>query len=341
MKIVIDSDIPFLDGRLPEDLELLKMPGKEITREILRDADAVVVRTRTKCDSRLLKDTAIRLVVTATIGRDHIDEGWCEKNGITVKSAPGCNAPGVAQYVLASLLEAGFNPKCHTLGIIGYGNVGSIVALWAQEMGIKTMVCDPPRLEQGFRDIEYVSLEKILQQSDAITLHVPLTEKGKYHTRRLIGKRELEMMKKRAILINSSRGGVVDEAALKDKIITNELKAVIDVWENEPEIDRKLSELAFIATPHIAGYSEEGKKRASGIALESLKEVLGIKVDTEGLKCEAEITEKITPELILRSYSPIKDSLRFKTDTGNFEQQRNNYSYRHEPLFLEPSSINM
>lgn len=356
MKIIVDRAIPFIENRFPEDVKVTYLPGNEISPEIVKDADALIVRTRTRCDKDLLEGSKVKLVATATIGTDHIDIPWCEANGITVKSAPGCNAPGVAQYVLSSLFSIGFNPESHTLGIVGHGNVGSIVAEWAQQMGINILVCDPPRKEAAFRDVEYHDIEEVLRKSDAVTFHVPLTKDGEYPTFRMIGERELEYMKPGAILVNSSRGGVVDEEALKKELRRGRLKAVIDTWENEPYIDPQLVKLAEIATPHIAGYSAQGKMRGTRMALEAVSKALSISVDLSGLECTPNPESRITRSLIQSSYNPRVDHTSLtksliqnppvvpvSTEGGiprslssSFESLRNNYSYRPEPLFLYP-----
>lgn len=330
MKIVIDKDIPFIKGRIPLDVEQVYMAGNEISPEKVKDADALIVRTRTKCDRRLLENSNVKLVATATIGTDHIDVPWCESNGITVKSAPGCNAPGVAQYVWASLLAEGFDSSRLVLGIVGYGNVGRIVAEWAKALGVKTLITDEPRKVYGYKDVEYLPMTEVLEKSDAVTLHVPFTKEGTYPTYKLIGEKEIDLMKRGAILVNSSRGGVVEEASLKKRLRGGELKAVVDVWENEPMIDTELVALADITTPHIAGYSEEGKKRGTRMALEAVRDVLGIEVNLEGLECKPVPAESISREIIENSYDPVEDSKALKRDISAFESLRNNYDYRCE-----------
>lgn len=334
MKIVIDEDIPFVSGRFPENVEVVSLPGKEIKPDDVKDADALIVRTRTRCDAALLKGSKVKLVATATIGTDHIDTQWCEENGITVRNAPGSNAPGVAQYLFASLFRAGFNPGKDSLGIIGYGNVGKIVAEWAKEMGIRVMVSDAPLKAQGLNDIDYMEMEDVLKEADAVTLHVPFTTTGDFPTFKLIGTPELELMKTGAILVNSSRGGVVDEKALKPFLRRGNLISIVDVWENEPTIDPELLSLVKFGTPHIAGYSAEGKKRATRMVLQSVNEIFGVPVDLSGLECLPEHNKKITPELILESYDPQRDFSELKEHPEKFELLRNRYNYRHEPFFI-------
>lgn len=334
MKIVFDNAIPFIHNRLPEEVKQVYLPGNEITAASVEDADALIVRTRTKCNESLLKNSGVKLVATATIGTDHIDIPWCERNGIVIKSAPGCNAPGVAQYVFSSLFKTGFDPNKDTLGIIGYGNVGSIVAQWGREMGVNVIVNDPPRENRVLKDIEYRSIEEVLKNCDAVTIHVPFSKEGEHPTFNLIGEKELDMLKPGAILINSSRGGVVDENYLKRILREGKIKTVIDVWENEPDVDPELVELATISTPHIAGYSAEGKMRATRMVLEAMKEVLGIPIDISGLECIPKQELKITKELIAKSYNPEADSERMKKNYPEFEKMRNCYDYRHEPFFI-------
>lgn len=339
MKIVVDQDIPFIEGRFPASVEALYLPASEITPDRVKEADAIVVRTRTRCDRRLLENSKVRLIATATIGTDHIDKNWCNSNGIKIASAPGCNAPGVVQYVYASLLSSGFDPSNHTIGIIGYGNVGKLIGEWAHSLGIKILINDPPLQENNFMeekenrgDFVFSDLDTLLQNSDAVTLHVPLTAGGKYPTLKLIGGKELNKMKSGAILINSSRGGVVEERALKEAISNRSIKAIIDVWENEPYIDRTLLEMVEIGTPHIAGYSLEGKKRGTRMALEAISEFFNLQIDFDGLSTPSLYSPQhiLTPDTIQASYNPVADSEKLKRDPSSFESLRNSYSYRQE-----------
>ena len=316
-----------MEGRFPKDVETLFLPASQINAAAVRDADALVIRTRTKCNEELLKDSGVKLIVTATIGTDHIDIPWCKGAGVEVRNAPGCNAPGVAQYVFASLFKAGFDPRKHTLGIIGHGNVGSVVAMWAEKMKIKTIITDSPKMEAGFQDADYKTLDEVLKNSDAVTLHVPLTKTGLHPTFHMIGKRELDLMKNSSILINSSRGGVVDENELSGR----PLSLVLDVWENEPDINPVLARSAFIATPHIAGYSAQGKMRASRMALQALNDYLGIPVILSGLDCKKASDIEVSKEIIENSYDPLLDSKSLLNDISKFEDLRNHYSFRNEP----------
>ena len=211
--ILVDNDIPYIKGRLEpvSNVEYLDQFG--FKPENVKNADALIIRTRTKCDSHLLSGSSVGLIATATIGTDQIDIPWCRNAGIDVTNSPGCNAPAVAQYVWSSLLRLGFNPSSQTLGVVGCGNVGSIVADWGRAMGANLLISDPPRQKRGIAD-NYVPLDQLMAESDAVTLHTPLTLDGENPTRHLIGSHELSLMKKNAILVNAARGPVVDSNAL-------------------------------------------------------------------------------------------------------------------------------
>lgn len=341
MKIVADKNIPFLEGRIA-GAELVRLPASGIDRNAVMDADVLIVRTRTRCDASLLEGSDVRLVATATIGTDHIDLAWCEANGITVRNAPGSNAPGVALYVWASLLRSGFKPEKDVLGVIGYGHVGQIVAQWGRTLGAEVIVCDPPRRDAGLDDVEYLPLEEVMRKSDAITLHTPLTgapsplgevEMPLYPTYHMIGKQSLSHLKQGAILVNAARGEVADTkavvAALKERRIG---RAVIDTWEREPNIDPELLRMAEIATCHIAGYSVEGKQRATRMALEAAGEVLGVNVDLAGLQGPYVPPAVLTPGRIAEAYNPYEMSEALKSAPEAFESLRNNYSLHKELL---------
>lgn len=332
MKIIADKNIPFLEGRLPE-AELLRLPASEIDFEVVKDADALIVRTRTRCDSQLLKGSRVKLIATATIGTDHIDLPWCKENGITVRNAPGCNAPGVALYVWSTLLRSGFNPAKDTLGVIGYGNVGSIVTQWGERLGAKVLVCDPPRKDKGCTDHNYLPLEHVLAQSDAITLHTPLTYDGTHATYHLINNESLKYLKPGAIFVNAARGEVADTEALIQAIDNDMIsRTIIDTWEGEPRIDERLLELADIATTHIAGYSVEGKQRATRMALEAIVETSNVPVDLTGLVGAYEAPTILTQKRILDAYNPAEMTSTLKMNPAAFEMLRNSYSLHSEIL---------
>lgn len=332
MKIIADKNIPFLDGRLP-GTELIKLPASEIDKEAVKDADALIVRTRTKCDSSLLEGSKVKLVATATIGTDHIDLAWCENNGITVRNAPGCNAPGVALYVWASLLRNGFEPPKSKIGVIGCGNVGGIVAQWGKRLGAEVLVCDPPRKEQGFTDYDYLPLEEVLQQSDAVTLHTPLSYDEKHPTYHLIGEETIKFLKPGAILVNAARGEVTDTRALCNAIMEGRIsRAIIDTWEGEPNVDARLLEFADVATCHIAGYSVEGKQRATRMALEAVRDTLSLPVELNGLRGAYREPEKLDEAIIVEAFDPYAMTKSLKEHPERFESLRNSYPLHQEIL---------
>lgn len=334
MKFVVDNKIPFLKGRLEPLGDVLYTPPGAFTPELVADADALIIRTRTRADEALLKESAVSLVATATIGTDHIDAAWCESHGKEVANAAGCNAPGVAQWVWASLLRNGFDPARQTLGVVGKGNVGSIVADWGRRLGARVIVCDPPRARQGFADERYLALEEVLREADAVTLHTPLTVDGEDKTYHLIGKRELEMMKPGAILLNAARGPVADGEALTEWLKAGKGRAFLDVWEDEGNISRELLDLVEVATPHIAGYSRQGKERATRMALEAVERHFGVEVDTDNLEGDYVAPEgSISAEKIVESYDPAVDTARLREHPELFEQLRSDYDYRDEPRF--------
>lgn len=332
MKIIADKNIPFLAGRLPE-AELIQLPASEIDADAVKDADALIVRTRTRCDSSLLGDSKVRMIATATIGTDHIDLPWCEANGIKVCNAPGCNAPGVALYVWSNLLRNGFNPAADTLGVVGCGNVGSIVSEWGERLGARVIVCDPPRKEAGMTDRKYLPIEDVLAQSDAVTLHTPLTHDGPHPTFHLINKESIRHLKPEAIFVNAARGEVAETEALVEAIEEGRIRhAVIDTWEGEPHIDSRLLALADTATTHIAGYSVEGKQRATRMALETMADALHIPVDLSGLQGAYEAPVILTQERIMEAYDPVEMTSALKSNPEAFEMLRNSYPLHREIL---------
>ena len=329
MKIVVDRQIPGLVARIEEEFPkavVVALDGKEIGPETVSDADALIVRTRTRCDKTLLAGSGVKLIGTATIGSDHIDLEWCKANGISVANAPGCNAPAVMQYVAASLERAGFDPKNQTLGVVGKGNIGSMVTRLYRDAGARVLVCDPPRAERGLTDEDYLPLEKLLQESDAVTLHVPYTEQGPHPTRHLITADNLPDSV--AILVNSSRGEVVEPKVILQN--PESRKLIIDTWPFEEksrewsnELKREMTGRAFIATPHIAGYSIEGKRRATEAMIDALK----------GIPYSGPEPRRYNLEDVARSFDPMPLSEALKANPDEFENLRNSH-LRPEPHYL-------
>lgn len=340
MKVVVDDKIPYIKeaiGRIAD--EVVFLPGKAISAEAIRNADALIVRTRTLCNRELLEGSRVRFIATATIGYDHIDTDYCRQAGIEWTNAPGCNASSVAQYLHSSLLllqrEKGLTLKGATLGIVGVGNVGSKVAEVAEKMGMKVLLNDLPRAaaegEGGF-----CSLKTMAEQCDVITFHVPLNKEGIYRTFHLADIAFFRSLQRRPYLINTSRGEVVDTTALLRALEEGWIAdAIIDVWENEPDIYRPLLNKVYIATPHIAGYSADGKANATRMSLDALCRHFGIKAcytieppaPTQPL-----VTGGDADEMFLQIYDPRRDSCLLKKHPEQFEQLRGNYPLRREQI---------
>lgn len=327
MHFIVENNIPFIKGLLEPYGEVLYLTNDEITPEAVRDADCLVVRTRTRCDAQLLEGSKVSLIATATIGTDHIDLDYCSSHGIAVANAAGCNAPAVAQYVFASLLTLANRPLSqYTIGIVGVGNVGKIVERWARQLDMTVLLNDPPRQQAEGGD-HWSSLSEIAEKADIITLHTPLDAT----TRHLVDEAFLSQLQRAPILINAARGPVVDNAALETALKDGRVHhAVMDCWENEPQISPSLLQAADIATPHIAGYSYEGKCRATRMALDAISRHFGfphIEMDQEVALGAA---PSVNANAILHSYDPLVDTRVLKCCPSEFETQRNTYNLRRE-----------
>ncbi|TFY95977.1 4-phosphoerythronate dehydrogenase PdxB [Pseudomonas nabeulensis] len=266
MLIVADENIPLLDAFFEGFGEIRRVPGRSIDRATVEQADVLLVRSVTNVNRALLEGSKVRFVGTCTIGTDHLDLDYFQQAGIQWSSAPGCNARGVVDYVLGSLQTLaeieGADLNQRTYGVVGAGEVGGRLVKVLKGLGWNVLVCDPPR--QIAEDGDYVSLEQIIEQCDVISLHTPLTKSGNGSTWHLFDRTRLNQLKPGAWLINASRGPVVDNAALREVLLEREdLQAVLDVWEGEPEVDVDLADLCVLATPHIAGYSLEGRQRGT------------------------------------------------------------------------------
>ncbi len=278
MKLIVDENIPYGVEAFGCLGEIVTAHGRAIDNAMLRDADTLIVRSITKVNAALLENTPVRFVGTCTIGEDHIDKAYLAERGIAFSSAPGCNANSVGEYIIAALLtlaeDFDLDLSALTLGIVGVGNVGSKVWQKASALGMTCVLNDPPLAEKT-GDSQYRPVDEILD-CDIITLHTPLNRGGKHPTRHLVDKEFLRWLKPGAIVINSSRGGVVDGLALEEALRTGALRAAaLDVWENEPEPNVELLKLTAIATPHIAGYSFDGKVNGTRQVYEALCAHLG------------------------------------------------------------------
>lgn len=337
-KIVIDDKIPYIKETISKlTNRAVYIPGNMIGNDDIRDADALIIRTRTHCDAQLLKGSNVKFVATATIGYDHIDTNFMEQAGIKWINCPGCNASSVAQYIDAVLTliktEKHIDIQKQTIGIVGCGHVGKKVVEVAKRKGMNILVCDPPRSdaegEKGF-----VSMEQIAKEADIITFHVPLTKEGRYPTYHLVNEKLLDSLSKRPIIINSSRGAVVDNEALLYAINYNKVKdAVIDTWENEPNINKELLKRVWIGTPHIAGYSADGKTNADNMVISALCEFFSLPMQPAICPPEipnADLCPKNEDERTLFLYNPIPESNKLKLEPEKFEWFRNNYPLRRE-----------
>ncbi len=340
MKFVIDSAIPFINGVFEPYADILYKEGSTICHEDLLDADALIIRTRTRCSRELLEGTPVKIIGTATIGIDHIDTAWCRKNGIFFQNAAGSNSGGVMNYVFSALYGVASRERIPltgaTMGILGVGNAGSRVEAMARHLGFKVMLYDPPR-EEGEGPAQFASLDAVLENSDVVTMHLPLTP----GTRRIADASFFAKMKFGAIFINTSHGELVDEAALLDAI-PKLGPVIIDTWDNEPNVNCELVEKASIATPHIAGYSYQGKQRSTAAVVRSVARFFKIEPLYEFFP-QAEVEELEAVKLNLSgmpqgqiastfqyNYPVFTDDFMFRVNPGNFEALRRDYPYRRE-----------
>ena len=278
MRIVADENIPLLDAFFAGFGDIRRYPGRTLDRAAVAEADILLVRSVTKVTRQLLEGTPVRFVGTCTIGTDHLDLDYFNEAGIQWSSAPGCNARGVVDYVLGSLLTLaeieGVELSQRTYGVIGAGQVGGRLIKVLRGLGWNVLVCDPPR--QAAEGGDYVSLDEIVARCDVISLHTPLNKTGDLPTWHLFDRTRLQQLKHGAWLINAARGPIVDNSALREVLLEREdLQAVLDVWEKEPVVDVELAELCVIGTPHIAGYSLDGRQRGTAQIYQALCAHLG------------------------------------------------------------------
>ena len=339
MKIVADIDVPFLTGVLEPYGEVVYKKGMAITHEDVVDADALILRTRTICNAELLEGSSVKLIATATIGTDHVDFDYCNSHGIQVQNAAGCNAGGVMQYVFSALFgvaaRKGIKIEGSTIGIIGVGNVGKKIEQMAQYLGFNVLRYDPPRAEaegpEGFCSLEY-----LLENSQIVTMHVPLNET----TRNMANEAFFALMQPGSIFINAARGEVVDEEAFM-LALPKFGASVIDTWNNEPNINVDLVEMVDIATPHIAGYSYQGKQMGTAMAVRALAHHFGIQSLYDFFPADEPDHEPVLLDLKGKNHGQIAavfqynypiftDDFRFRMEPEKFEKLRSEYQYRRE-----------
>lgn len=347
MKIVVDDKIPYIKGALESVAEVIYLPGSKTTSEVVKDADAIITRTRTICNEKLLKDSSVKFIATATIGFDHIDTEYCTQTGIEWTNAPGCNAESVNQYIASALFSWSMRKRTDlagkTIGIVGVGQVGTRIAKTCETIGMKVLLNDPPR-ERVEGSSKFVSLKTIQQQADIITFHVPLDMTGEDSTFHLVNSEFLFKLKKQPLLINSCRGEVFKTDAVKQARKSEIISGlIIDCWENEPDIDIELLNMVDYGTPHIAGYSKDGKANGTKMSVQAVSRFFNLGLDN-WQPCEVEPPENpvieidgnqrreysILAEAVLSTYQIENDFEALKENTADFEKLRGDYPVRRE-----------
>ncbi len=351
MKFIVDDKIPYIQGALEPFGEVIYLAGAKTTAGIVRDADAIVTRTRTKCNEALLKDSSVKFIATATIGFDHIDTAYCSEAGIEWTNAPGCNSKSVEQYIASTLFvlaeKYNFELKGKTMGVVGVGQVGSKVARFCEMIGMNVLRNDPPR-ERAEGSVGFASLTEIQEKADFISFHVPLNMEGDDATFHLANDGFFSQLPKKPFVFNSCRGEVFDTEAVKKALKAGQIAgAVIDCWENEPELDLELLAACDIATPHIAGYSKDGKANGTSMSIQAISRHFGLgaddwtcpnielpaqtKISLNGLGCSE---KEIISQAILATYDIRTDDAALRANPMDFEKLRGDYPVRREfPVF--------
>jgi erythronate-4-phosphate dehydrogenase len=347
VSLIADDHIPFLKGVLEPFAKIKYVTGSQIDHKLVAKADGLIIRTRTICNTDLLEGSTVKFIATATIGFDHIDTDYCSRKRIAWHHSPGCNSSSVRQYVASALailsIKHNFILKGKKIGIVGVGHVGSKVAQLARASGMIPLLNDPPRQRAEIHNW-FDSLQEIKRSADIITFHVPLTIEGVDKTFHLADRSFFESLDKKPFIINSSRGPVVDSEAVKIALSEGKISGfAADVWENEPAIDRNLVEMADIATPHIAGYSVEGKANGTAACVQAASRFFGFGLDkwqpeylpppvhpTININAKDKSAEQVMAEAILGAYNVMQDDETFRKDPSRFENLRNYYPVRRE-----------
>jgi erythronate-4-phosphate dehydrogenase len=343
MKVVVDCKVPFLKGLLEPYAEVIYLSGKEIKNEDILDADALIIRTRTLCTKELLLGTKVKFIGTVSAGYDHIDTDYCSVKNIHWVNAPGCNSRAVAQYVTSAILclskKYNFLPSEKTIGIIGVGQIGKKVERYARLLGMNVLLNDPPR-SRNEGEKNFYSLERLQAECDILTFHTFLEKEGPEKTYHMADTNFFNKLKKPIFLINTARGSIIETEALKKAVKEGKVTdCVLDCWENEPDIDKELLKSSLIATPHIAGYSLEGKANATRLILEHLNTFFDLRMpkfsanfpipEEPILKIYKNSPHKI-PSALLYAYDPLKDSENLKQNPNKFVELRTQYKFRRE-----------
>lgn len=343
IKIVAEASVPYLRGVLEELGEVEYLPSASFTPSTIQDADWLIIRSITKCTHELLRGSSVKLITSATIGFDHIDTDYCHEAGITWRNAPGCNAEAVAQYFATAIAllmrDEGFDPRGKVIGIVGVGNVGKLIARNARALGFEVLLNDPPRAEREGSE-GFVTLEEIAARADVITFHTPLTKEGKYATLHLLDHHFVDALQHQPIVINACRGAVTSTEALLRGLREGRIsRTIIDCWEGEPHISRPLLDATWLATPHIAGFSAQGKANGARECVMNGLKFFGLTSTHEELLYPIPLSH---PRLTLRGTPPLADALlqafdirqidcNLRANTDHFEELRRNHPYPYEP----------
>ena len=358
-KIAADNKIPFLRGVLEPYADIEYLNPADITHNAVRDKDALIIRTRTHCNSELLEGTNVKFIATATIGFDHIDIEYCKEKNIKWINAPGCNSYSVQQYIASALLTLGHKRNLNlselTIGIVGVGNVGSKIDRLAKIIGMNVLLNDPPRARKE-GDEKFVTLDQLIEKSDIITFHVPLIKNGIDKTYHMADEDFFKSFTNRKIIINTSRGQVVETNSLKDAFKKKNVDAaVLDVWENEPDIDLELLDMVDIATPHIAGYSADGKANGTSVCVQNIASFFDLDINENWypeelpvpqnpdeiiIDCGNLSDQEIFYKAFISSYEIMNDNDNLRKSVGTFEKQRGNYPVRREFPFYKIKTKN-
>lgn len=347
MRIIIDNKIPYINVVLEPFFEVIYLPGSLTTKEAVKDADALITRTRTICSKETLEGSRVKFIATATIGFDHIDVNFCEAAGIQWANAPGCNAESVNQYISSALVSWSIRKRAalkgKTIGIVGVGQVGSRVAKTCDILGMKVLLNDPPRA-RAEGSSRFVSLESIQEQADVISFHVPLNMEGVDRTCHMVNGDFIENLKKEPLIINTCRGEVFDSEAVHKAMEASAISGmVLDCWEHEPDIDLRLLKAADFGTPHIAGYSKDGKANGTRASVRAISKFFGLGIDDwepAGVEPPAKpvieldghnrCAESVLAEAILSTYEIEHDDAALRNNPHLFEQLRGDYPVRRE-----------
>jgi erythronate-4-phosphate dehydrogenase len=347
MKIIVDDKIPYIKGAMEPFAKVVYMAGSKTTAEVVKDADALITRTRTICNKELLRGSKVKFIASATIGFDHIDTEYCSRAGIEWTNAPGCNAESVNQYISSALfsysMRKGFDLKGKSIGIVGVGQVGSRIAKTCEILGMNVFLNDPPR-ERNEGSQNFVSLKTLREEADIITFHVPLNLGGEDATFHMVNEKFLRNLDKKPLIINSCRGEVFNSRDVYNSTEDGDISGVIiDCWENEPNLDAGLLEKSEYGTPHIAGYSKDGKANGTRMSVQAVSRFFDLGIDN-WQPSEIELPEKteieingnrrceysILAEAILSTYNIADDSDKLKKSPQIFEKLRGDYPVRRE-----------